>query len=360
MKMDNSQPQPNGAPARRSRWPWILSGGCVLVVLLALRQTVFKDEQPVRPAPVDTPQRTAASQSRFEQSRSRVRSSSVAPAQTAEEIVTNKVAQFARNRREILRQFAEFTEVQVPAEVERFFELAEAGEWNQLTNAFESLKKLRDTDRRESFRLLWPVVLETFGVAEVAHDWPAQKLLDYGDAMLGPLQPGAVYVGGTDAGRFIPTLLNETTDGERHIVVTQNALADGRYLDYIRFLHGEKLETLAKEDSQRAFNEYLTDAQKRLQHDTQFPNEPKQLRPGEDIRMTENRVQVSGQVAVMSINGRLFQMLVDKNPAVAFAIEQPFPEFGNSNPSRSGEIVELQTPEEFRDWIKQWEEAKKK
>jgi hypothetical protein len=27
------------------------------------------------------------------------------------------------------------------------------------------------------------------------------------------------------------SLLNETSDGERHIVLTQNALADGRYLE---------------------------------------------------------------------------------------------------------------------------------
>jgi hypothetical protein len=29
------------------------------------------------------------------------------------------------------------------------------------------------------------------------------------------------YAGGTDPGCFIPTMLNETTDGEQHIVFTQ-------------------------------------------------------------------------------------------------------------------------------------------
>jgi hypothetical protein len=47
---------------------------------------------------------------------------------------------------------------------------------------------------------------------------PAQKLLDYGNAVLGALRPGMVYVGGTDPGRWIPTLLNETSESERHIV----------------------------------------------------------------------------------------------------------------------------------------------
>ena len=53
--------------------------------------------------------------------------------------------------------------------------------------------------------------METYGVAEIAHLWPAQQVLDYGEAVLGSLRPGMVYVGGTDAGRFIPTLLNETS-----------------------------------------------------------------------------------------------------------------------------------------------------
>ena len=85
------------------------------------------------------------------------------------------------------------------------------------------------------------------------------------------------------------------------------------------------MATLTEEDSQRAFNEYLADAQKRLQHDQQNPDEPKQLKPGEDVKVIENRVQVSGQVAVMAINERLFQTLMSRNPNASFAIEESFP-----------------------------------
>src|SRR5260221_5349734 len=48
---------------------------------------------------------------------------------------------------------------------------------------------------------------------------------------------GMVYVGGTDNGRWIPELLNDTSDGERHIVVTQNGLADGGYMDWLSLLY---------------------------------------------------------------------------------------------------------------------------
>jgi hypothetical protein len=126
--------------------------------------------------------------------------------------------------------------VEVPADVERFFDAAEAGRWDELKGLFDSLKQQRQGPASdEGLRTLWPAILETFGVAEVAHDWPAQKLLDYGDSVLDSLRPGMAYVGGTDAGRFIPTLLNETSDGEHHIVLTQHALADASYVQYLGF-----------------------------------------------------------------------------------------------------------------------------
>jgi tetratricopeptide (TPR) repeat protein len=142
-------------------------------------------------------------------------------------------------------------------------------------------------------------------------------------------------------------MLNETSDGERHIVMTQNALADGTYLDYLNFLYGERMAAITHEDSQRAFQEYLADGQKRLEHDQQFPDEPKQLRPGEDTKMVDGRVQVSGQVAVMAINEKMFQMLLDKNPDLSFAIEQSFP-FKSTYASATpvGPIMELRVQNE--------------
>ncbi len=79
------------------------------------------------------------------------------------------------------------------------------------------------------------------------------------------------------------------------------------------------------QDSQQCFQEYLGDAQRRLQHDAQLPNEPRQIRPGEDVKIVENRVQVSGQVAVMAINGLLTKVMFDRNPTNEFFVEESFP-----------------------------------
>jgi hypothetical protein len=273
-------------------------------------------------------------------------------AQTAEEIVASKVNQFARDRLQITRGMAKRHKVELPDEVDQFFNAVAAGRWQELNALYHTLEKIRDGD--DKLGSVWPPIMETLLVAECVNSWPAQKLLDYGQATLGSLSPGMIYVGGTDPGRGIPTLLNETSGGERHVVLTQNGLADATYLDYVRFLYGDQLTLPIEADSRQAFDSYLADAQRRFQHDQQFPDEPKQVRPGESIQpipgaVTDNsgnpQIEVSGNVAVMSINERIFQGILDKNPGMSFAVEESYPflsTYGSAAPL--GPLMELQSP----------------
>lgn len=264
------------------------------------------------------------------------------PSASPQEVVAAKLNQFSRGRRAITQAMAKKFKVTVPPEVEQFYAAAEAGRWDEMKTLFQALRDRRDHPGGEDLKTLWGPIMETYGVAEEARRWPADKLLSYGQTVLDSLKPGMVYVGGTDPGRFIPTLLNDTSDGEHHVILTQNALADGTYVQYLNFLHGDQMPLLSGDDSQRAFSDYLADAQKRLAHDQQFPDETKQVLPGEDIRVTDGKVQVSGQVAVMEINEKLLQMILDKNPDTSFAMEESFrfPSI-NSNAIPLGPIFEL-------------------
>ncbi|HEV8541366.1 MAG TPA: tetratricopeptide repeat protein [Verrucomicrobiae bacterium] len=309
----------------------LIGVGLLLIGAVLILSRRHLNEAPVTartPRPVSIPRssRSAASASGDNHRRDR---SGAEMVRSAEEIVASKLSQFGRSRREIVEAIGRREKKDVPPEIQDFFDAVEAGDWPRIDAAFGAMAKrsaqYEGSTHSPELDPFWPAVLETYGATEQAHDWPAQKLLDYGEAILGSLRPGMVYVGGTDPGRFIPTLLNETTDGEQHIVLTQNALADSRYMEYVRFQYGDRFGIPTEEDSKRVFQEYTEDAQKRLEHDQQFPNDPKQIQPGEKVEMVDGKVQVSGQIAVMAINEKLLQSILQKNPDASFAVEESFP-----------------------------------
>jgi hypothetical protein len=313
----------------RSRWAWVVGAACwvILLVVLLLRRGDEKSassaDSASGPPPVAGVNSSQGAGPLFR------RGSKGSGVLTAEEVVAGKVKQFARSRREFVRLLARRANKEVPSEVERFFDALEAGNWDEVEALYKGFAsrsgQYEGSTHSPELDDVWPAILDAYGAAEQAHDWPAQKLLDYGNSILDSLRPGMVYVGGTDPGRWIPALLNDTADGERHIVLTQNALADTRYLDYLEFLYADRFTTLTRADSERAFADYVADAQRRLEHDQQFPDEPKQVRPGENIRMVDGKAQVSGQVSVMDINERLFRMILENNPELSFAMEESFP-----------------------------------
>jgi len=361
----NTQPPSSGSP-RLVRLAGIALVGSLLLLLVNFLR-------PPPPAPPDDPARSSTERikvghSNRSRNAQRTRSSiAAAPARPAEEIVAQKVSQFARNRKEIVAAMARQLNLVVPEEVNRFFAAAEAGRWEETTNLFAAVQTLRyATNAPPGLEALMPAVKEMFGVAEQTHLWPAQQLLDYGHAVLDALRPGMVYVGGNDAGQFIPLLLTETGDAESHIVLSQNALADSSYLDYLTFRYADRLDTLTADESQSAFQSYMADARKRMEHDQQFPNEPRQVRPGEYIAINDGRFQASGQVAVMAINERLLQTLLQKNPSLSFALEESFPlqsfysdatTLGPVTELRAGDTADALSPERASQSLDYWRQT---
>jgi hypothetical protein len=323
-KPSTPTPQPSDS---RPPWLWIVVAIGIMIVLMLV---LFRHGDGLLPEQAVPP--AAAAQTASAESISEIgpqlyrRAAKGKGTPSAEEIVAGKVKEFGRSRRDIVRALARRSGKEVPSEVEAFFDAIEGGDWERIESLFKGFAKrsgqYEGSTHAPELDEIWPAILDAYGVAQQGHDWPAQKLLDYGNAVLDSLRPGMVYVGGTDPGRWIPTLLAGTDD---RIILTQNALADKRYLDYMEFLYAGRLTTLTKGDSDRVFAEYVADAQKRFNHDQQFPDEPKQVRPGEEGRMVNGKFEVSGQVAVMGINEKLFQMIREKNPDLSFAMEESFP-----------------------------------
>ena len=164
----------------------------------------------------------------------------------------------------------------------------------------------------------WAAVLETYGAFEAFAGGDDKYCSVFGRDVIDSIPTGAVYFGGTDPGRFVVTALCKSqVNGDPFFVLTQNALADGGYLAYLRSMYGDKIYTPTDADSQQCFGDYSTDAQRR--------NEQHQLKPGENFKLVNGKAQVSGQVAVMEINGLLAKIVFEKNPAREFFIEESFP-----------------------------------
>ena len=235
-----------------------------------------------------------------------------------------------------------------------------------------------------------PPVRDEQGALSYTRETRARALQGPDRALVYPEMPRhAVLFGGTDPGRFCPTYmifsesflkpeqrLDPEFDRRDVYIITQNALADGHYLEYIRahyqrsaqidpfffseFLRskGEREEGLytnylaqaalpldrtltclgraveqrrraaglypaaelrlpANADLDRSYSEYLSDWQARAQRG--------QLNPGEVVQVNGRQAQISGAAAVMGINALLTRQIFEQNPEHEFFVEESFP-----------------------------------
>ena len=300
----------------------------------------------------------------------------------------------------------------ISPEFKRFFQAAMKGDAETVTNLFESFKQNHpqysrangypDLSLRTSF---WSPVLEIcLAYGQIAGCEPVYTQMAVDD-MVNSIPAGGILFGGTDPGRGIPTAFSKShVNADPFYTLTQNALADGTYLEYLHKMYGDQRSLLGPmarackadgdlhdvnvqwsdavtrlksgetnnddtqwknayeavqklweqrndrvkailagiqkqgavakpndrnaagfqqlyiptpDDSQKCFEDYIQDAKQRL--------ESHELKPGEDVKVSDGRTQVSGQVAVMAINGLLAKIIFDKNPGHEFFVEESFP-----------------------------------
>ena len=115
-----------------------------------------------------------------------------------------------------------------------------------------------------------------------------------------PMEKFSIFFGGTDPGRFVPTYMIYSALFRPDVyLITQNALADDTYMSVERDLYGDEIWIPAKEDSAEAFNIYVDEVRRGV-------------RPANgDLKVENGRVQVTGALGVMEINGILTKMMHD-------------------------------------------------
>jgi hypothetical protein len=207
-----------------------------------------------------------------------------------------------------------------------FFAAAERGDWLGVSNAFLDLRNQAGqyqnsgkTDERLR-GTKWQAVIEIWGGLDAFGEGDAKYSALYAKNIIESIPAGSIYFGGTDPGRFLITAMQKNqAAGDPFYTLTQNALADSTYLDYLHTMYGDKLYIPTAEDSEKAFKDYTEDVARR--------QKVNQLKPGEDVKVdsASGRVQVSGQVAVMEINGLLVKDIFDRNTNQEFYLEESFP-----------------------------------
>ena len=128
------------------------------------------------------------------------------------------------------------------------------------------------------------------------------------------MEPSSIFFGGTDPGRFVPTYMIYSAKVRPDVyLITQNALADDTYMSVERDLYGDEIWIPSKEDSAESFNIYVNEVQSGK-------------RPANAALKIENgRVQVTGALGVMEINGVLTKMMFDhERLRHAFYVEESY------------------------------------
>jgi hypothetical protein len=112
----------------------------------------------------------------------------------------------------------------------------------------------------------------------------------------------AIFFGGTDPGRFVPTYMIYSAKVRPDVyLITQNALADNTYMNVMRDLYGDQIWIPSPIDSNRAFQMYVQGVQSG------------KIQAGADVKTEGGKVQVQGVGGVMQINGFLSKMIFDHN-----------------------------------------------
>jgi hypothetical protein len=210
-------------------------------------------------------------------------------------------------------------------EFKAFFSAAEKGDWPAVSNAMADFRKHApqyEHSGKTDPRLhgpAWQAVIEIWGTFDAFGEGDEKYSTLYANDIIDSIPSGSIYFGGTDPGRFLITGMEKSqVNGDPFFLLTQNALADSTYLDYLRGIYGNSIYIPTSDDQEKCFADYTADASRRADSD--------QLKSGEHVHKDSNgRVQISGQTAVMEINALLAKLIFDQNSNREFYIEESFP-----------------------------------
>jgi tetratricopeptide (TPR) repeat protein len=215
------------------------------------------------------------------------------------------VRKFSAARHKLDQELSAQLKLPLPPQADVFFRVAETGNWEAVSNQFEKVKEQGDYGRAipELRNELWAPIHETIGIWEVWVGWKEDSslLAMFYEPVLSSIPKGSIYFGGTDYGRFVITTVNAMKDPPPIFCITQNPLADQIYTAHLRAIYGKDIWLPQEKDSAFAFQRYVEEVQSGKRHENP------------EAKIENGKVQVSGALGVMEINGIIAEMIFEHN-----------------------------------------------
>lgn len=201
-----------------------------------------------------------------------------------------------------------------------FFAAGKEGNWPECCSLYRYLAH-HSHHFGEGDRLfesaVWHPINDAFRAYEQLAEGEPGYTLAFARDIMESVPPGSIYFGDTDAGRFLITFLSDSHEtGKPFFTLTQNALADGLYLDYLRAMYGTNIHIPSSTEHRECFDGYISNVQERLREG--------RLKPGEQAQYVNGVLQVSGAVAVMELNGYISRLIFDQNPGRDFFVQEAY------------------------------------
>ena len=207
-----------------------------------------------------------------------------------------------------------------------FFAAAARGDWQTVTNLYTGMNRLvfgGHMDGRIGSVIRnggwWEPVKETYGALEQLANGDEKYALAMGREIINSIPPGSLFFGGAEPGGIlVPVLSGSPGAGRQIFTFNQNELANGAYLLSLHSHDEKQVYIPSNGDLVKSFTDYTEDVQRR--------QKAGRLQMGEEVHIDgDGRAQVSGQPAVMMINGLLVKTMFDHNPNRELYLEESYP-----------------------------------
>ena len=262
---------------------------------------------------------------------------SIEPPNTAAIEFEDLFKHFAEIKQAQLVAIAHKRQIAIAPEFTELMQAAMRADWKIVSTDYEKIRKRSYwwAGSKEDPKIsneLWHPVHETYWAFKLLREWDADLLKRYFAEMLGNIPDGSIFFAGTDPGRFLSTMYCTAQGKPKIFIVTQNALADGSYMDYLRDLYAPKTGFGSEQPDNRGHKTVSTDIllPSAEEANATFREYIEDVRTGrikatDSLRVKDGRISVEGVQGIMSINAMLASWIFEKNKNQhAFYVEESY------------------------------------